>query len=520
MHPYTSTRRAARDLGTDVLGGESGDGKLDRLLTWLYGPKVGLESLRYAPSLVVRSEAQLFGISIPRFAVRVCLGENGFINGRRRELFARAFERTHGGVEGNRGLPKQIAKDNWIADSLLVPPKKLIEDGFHLLTTELGKAYGEGRSIDGTPFLTPMLLSGGLCAQAACFMAMALLHKSVRPVCGVAEITALVQKHKRRLNIGGMTPEEIVRLFRDEISGCSTELQGLFSHEGSAKSRASIALRSYISSGCPVILLVSLSRMFGDHRLHGAHCEPILVPSDHVDPEQRRLVPIRRRWAPTHPVDEKKMSHAVVLVGCHDANDKFIINDPATYPFLSTTIDQILNVRRYRKAASDGQLSESDLGPFLCMAITPAPIRQSLLDLPADEQGNRQIPGLLKVADALQGDSGVSNRLGLTYAGNDCHPGCFRLMEVSNGVAGWKEAGVPPFDNEVQTKVGGLLQQGWYWIQQIDRPDQTGKTAKSLWIWDATKRITRDFAEMAKERIPVVALVLDAETRSWRILGA
>jgi hypothetical protein len=514
---YYGSRRAPADLGQDVVGDGAGGGKLPRLVEWLYGePEEGTE-FRYAPSIIVRGEAQLLGISVPRFAVRIRLGKNGFINGRRRELLARSFERAHGAGGDNKAFLERIRSDNWVADSLLVPPKTLREQGFHLLTTELGRAYGEGEPIDGTPFVTHTKLSGGLCAQAACFMAMALLDQSVRPLCGVAEITALVQSDQARLNMGGMTASSMVQLFRDLVTGCTTELQGFISLDGMAKSWAAVALRSYLASGCPVILLVSLSRIFGDHRVHGACCDPIIVPSPIVDPLKRHLVPIDRPFKPTVPGQERKASHAVVLVGWHGGDDAYVLNDPATYPFLTATIDQLLDVRRYRHEAIDGELKESDVGPFLCLPITPETVAQTLMNLPLDLSRGQVVPGLLEIAAALQTVPVAANRAGLSYSADAYRPGTFRLLAPGDP-NGWDQAGFSTVDDETRSAVRDISRKQYYWVQAIDRPDRAGRSLRSLWVWDATTRISRLDADALNDRGLSAVVALEPATGKWRIL--
>src|SRR4051812_25601223 len=177
--------------------GDEGFEKLLKLQDRLYRLPDGSNSpltLRIAPSIMARSEAELFGISMPRFAVRAYLepSRKSFINLRRMKEFARRAAHRGWMPIGASGLkygeevfvdvahPERpsdmMLRNDCIGDSVLVPPEDILED-FFVITAELGLAYGEGQEIWATPFVRPIRCpGGGLCAQACCFMANALLH--------------------------------------------------------------------------------------------------------------------------------------------------------------------------------------------------------------------------------------------------------------------------------------------------------------------------------------------------------
>ena len=151
---------------------------------------------RYAPSIITRGESEVFGLSDPRFAIRLYLeSEDG--EGEMSVLNLRRIERMRGANPdwGKRSkrmrtfskhkleelpTPKRrprdlLARASRIGDCLLQLPKRhrLDSDSWRVLQVDLGREYGEtleeGKFL-GTPYLKHIpLTGGGLCAQANCF---------------------------------------------------------------------------------------------------------------------------------------------------------------------------------------------------------------------------------------------------------------------------------------------------------------------------------------------------------------
>jgi hypothetical protein len=206
--------------------GRRGYQSLKRLQVWLYHQDVDL-TFRYAPSLITRSEAELFGMSSPRFALRTSFHPDSIVNVRRLVQFAEnavaanhAFQRERK-EEIEKRLEKPTARQlrrevvhsgNCVADSVFPLPGWLGREGYKALSGEFGRAYGEGKRIVGTPFLQHTPLGGGLCAQAACFMLIAIQERLVNSVPGIAEITALATGGKGPLELSGMNVSRIKRL--------------------------------------------------------------------------------------------------------------------------------------------------------------------------------------------------------------------------------------------------------------------------------------------------------------------
>src|SRR6266540_720720 len=170
--------------------GSSGIEEIQSLLRWL---RIRLPNRewegRIAPSIISRSECELFGLSMPRFAFRLYLDSNhaSFINirrlgtmcaqsrawGRRRPDSAQWRQIPFIQEVQPRGHPAWVlCKNVCIADCLLQMPEQVLRfnsdgtakdittDRLHVLTTHLGGAYGEREGVRGTPFARNMPLVG------------------------------------------------------------------------------------------------------------------------------------------------------------------------------------------------------------------------------------------------------------------------------------------------------------------------------------------------------------------------
>ncbi|MCA9206348.1 MAG: hypothetical protein KDA59_25020, partial [Planctomycetales bacterium] len=242
---FFATSSVCRELGQDIISRDelfdSEDGsdlsadsrRLSQFAMWLYGVPSASGSvaserklrMRFAPSIILRSEAELLAVSCPRFAVRVYVSERSFVNARRRRTLQRAIRRAYAdsikGDQFREQLLRDVDRSSWIADSLLEVPDD-IKARFTCLTTRLATSYGEREEFDAVPFVTHIRLGGGLCAQAVCFMTLCLLPDV--PVMGPSEITAHMHNLQFDkgpagdcfIEIGGMTPESIVAFFRDD----------------------------------------------------------------------------------------------------------------------------------------------------------------------------------------------------------------------------------------------------------------------------------------------------------------
>src|SRR5260221_9373197 len=139
-----------------------------RWLVHYLGERFEAVRFRYAPSIVTRSEAELWGLSQPRFAIRGYLPSGGFINLRRLGWLAKGVRTWSARQESspdwirlddpsiredseNAEEPKTIIeRSSSVGDSLLLASGS-IRKRFHVLDIDLGWCYGESEPVKATP---------------------------------------------------------------------------------------------------------------------------------------------------------------------------------------------------------------------------------------------------------------------------------------------------------------------------------------------------------------------------------
>lgn len=486
--------------------GDAGIAEIHKLCKWLYK---ATPSFRYrvAPSIITRSECELFGISSPRFAIRKSVeipmstdGDYTLFNLRRLVWFCNAIERTHGDVGA---LKSAVIKAGLcVADSLIVPPQRF-RDEFHIITCNLARYYGEPESsAPAVPFMQHMDLGGGMCAQACIFMALCLQEKlETTRISGVAELTAVAVSDPIFL-LKGLMASQIAEVLRSDTCGLSAFLEWPDKAvDDDWRNETIAALRGYVESGVPVICLVDL------FIVSGAWLSKESQPTSSIWGKNSVDCPIPRDRLP--PPEDKSV-HAVLLVGCGKTNeDKFLINDPAKYPFLLASFDDIYAAR-----------IDAEVPEFI--PVLPRPITMPLIGRPAGVRG--RVRGLIEGADLLQtfpdGDKPV-------WQGE--WPGSFRLIDfgdksrddamrglfvkrdnVGKQFGFWtllvsalrRLFGGGDSDREgeiiwkallVAGRRGELPVEGWHWVQWLNpRKKPRTKRADEVWIWraDASERVT------------------------------
>ena len=505
---------------------------------WLYGSKEGV-NFRRAPSLIVRSEAELFGISSPRFAIRASFGGHGFINVRRRAHLKEMIERTFEQQASKDPLIESL-KENvhmWIADSLLEPPPRLVDPArekkqYEILSVELDREYGEHIGKKLTPFVSFISIGGGLCAQAACFTVLCLAQSD--PIHSISEITKLAAR-PGVARLHGLDAPSITKFLASDHVSVNAQLQTISKVDVGKDARRFYlhALKSYIRNGVPVIALVSSNRMKGCG-MRNSNQKPILTANGLTfDPNDYSKIPIGFYFENDPntglPIGSKIDNHCVVVVGVND-EDSFCIHDTATFPFLEATIDQLIdagangNYKRNNGEVEarteildleDPEIKEqfAELTPPQFIAVTPEGVKTPLLDftesfdkiveeLGKDPEFNFQ--GILRTAiDNQQMHAKSVEELSL-----DPNFGEFFLANLVDPVTGKfvsKRDGLPEFPAQLISK----LSPGWYWIQAVDHPVERGARVPTFWFWFASDlEINRDEA----------MLVLRNFKNSWDIL--
>lgn len=471
---------------------------------------------RIAPSLVTRGEAEIFGLSAPRFAYRVLLGKPGkppsIVNIRRLQRLAENLKRAHVAEDqlpphppeglsppDRAKLEKEVGDHHLcIADSLLVPPGRLRRT-YRILEVECGRAYGEGK-IRGTPYLQHFRLSGGMCAQANAYMVLVLLQEHVHSILGIAEIPAVNSSSPGLVELTGMTPGELAAFLNHERIGLRSFVQ-LVQDRGTLRTGwLTAALRSYLLSDIPVIVLVDSNRLAGVPTMSG-------IP---IYPRNKMKVDAR------NPRGE----HAVLLTGCHRRKaDEFLLNDPASFPFLQASVHQLYEARCHREDVPDDKLDESTLGPFRFLPVTPPKVNLPFLDFwpgrTVETSRAKPLSGLRRHLEKLQPVFAPQVHPTLPRYDPSRLPGELRLVELGDATSADLRRRFPHLPREairwvLDSLKGGLLSHGWYWIQFLDTPDFGNRFRRSLWFWNAETRRYRDNDGEA------LAAVLAENTKGWQ----
>lgn len=533
--------------------------ELLRLRQWLYNldeasPPEGGWVARTAPSIVVRSEAELFGLSMPRFALRVYLDadRSSFVNCRRIGEFcdqARRWGKRRPKEDTNvlrrddivfdRG--RTLLRPAWVlrknscaADSLLKLPTSVPKwQGYETISVPLGTVYGEDNGKDdvkyGTPYLRhTKLASGGLCAQAVCFMATAMLHSYTRGVWGVADVTALAsdffphtqpqdeeltRRNAQELLLQGLDQIGIARYFMSQRVGLNaTWMQVLPSNNlqddplpqrDEACSLAN-ALRAYLQSGMPVILPLDRGRMAG---IQSSKCA-IEVGSRSIYARNglcaRDLLP--------DPGAVRRRHHAVVAVG-YDQNDNFLINDPASNPFLEASAAQIGRAGFY----TTSDMNHIAFGWFL--PVVPCQVRLPLVgwrpleDLKAPDPV--PFPGLIRLAEILQLGVGLTDMLEwevpkVVQRESRERFALARLdtLEESQVIPHSERRRLRPLLQQCAAELRcGRSLDHWCWLQYAE---------DSIWIWDAQAGLPPRREIGVKDALSCLLGVWAYEAGTWR----
>lgn len=379
---------------------------------------------RFAPSLVSRGEVQVYGASMPRFCFRIYFrGADAFVNVRRLKTFHKQVcadseawwgeraknltkEEKHPRICGQ--LPNddacKIVSEGMagfiIADCLLQPPRRYPVQDYHLITKSLHREYGEvgstrgenfqADSRQGTPFVKPVAFGGGLCAQACCFIATAILHDHARGVYGLGEITALASSPQlKELLIAGLNESEIVTYFHNVGLNAVPQFSNPNVIGRHLKPSQDLdfkqALHGYVASHMPVILGVDPARLNGTDIIG----ESIYASNSY-----------RLRAEPGHA------RHAVTVVGCSrwenfgsgrckslgESDYNFLFLDPSAMPFMKATVQQLAQVGDWQGTEVPGDMRH----PIL-ISVTPERVKMPLLWWgQPDEKGCRF--GLIRIS--------------------------------------------------------------------------------------------------------------------------
>ncbi|QDV71865.1 apurinic/apyrimidinic endonuclease family protein [Botrimarina mediterranea] len=233
-------------------------------------------------------------------------------------------------------LSASLATDTTgLADCVLVPPARLAVADWHILSSDIAAYYLEEDlplPSPGVPFLQHVGIGrGGMCQQAACFMANAILLQHANAIFGPTEITALSQPSRSvdgesEALLSGMTMEAARKYMRSSHVGLTAfhhTQESLWSRGcdgarmGVADHQFATLIRAYVLSGMPVILNTDMSKLLRTPGYSGFAAAQSSV----------------------------RRPHAVVVVGCKKRRpSSFLINDPSTFPFIELSEASLLEV--------------------------------------------------------------------------------------------------------------------------------------------------------------------------------
>ena len=443
---------------------------------------------RVAPSIILRSELQLFGCAAPRFAYRVYFDQangepaKGFVNIRRLARFSKSIR-----VEGiDHAELARILSDqsqSCIADCLLPRPFYLPPEKFHLIQSKLSTGYGETAAnygiedYAGTPFVKCISLGGGVCAQACAFMATAMLHDYAKSVHGFAEITALAYPRRRKfLNISGLNLQRMQRYFENANLAMTAQCAvGVARAPTKTLDQAKAkefecALKSYCRSNMPIIVPMDMGRMLGF---------PSLREEDSRK-EGKDIYKVNGFTLKAADLDRTRTrQHCVVVVGYKTAveegtEDTFVFNDPSAHPFMYAKTSLITNSGAYAGALRD------TTDPFQFWAITPGPVKMPLLNFERPRASGHQ-PGLKWMSWWHRNNDGARPLTSREPSDN------FKLMQLREISRASQFDPAPQkvwsrFREDLKSVCDRLVDthfyemSHWVWLEIMD----TG-----IWIWDA-----------------------------------
>jgi len=526
--------------------GDQGYREVARLAEWLLTTEMDANldvelSCRYAPSIITKGEAEIFGLSDPRFAIRLYL-ENGegtsLVNLRRIERMREANPRWGRRMrwlkcysqDPVKALPtpkdrprELLERASRIGDCLLQPPKRITtgREKWVVLQADLGREYGETSEeggFRGTPYLRHIpLAGGGLCAQAVCFMATSLLHQYATGVHGLLEVTALAQRDAMKqaeadgysvyeMQISGLNYGGLTNYFRSVGLRAIKQVPKTMGYaEPTAdwtnrQDAFTAAARAYVRSGMPVVLTVDVGRL-------AAPVDPITQMNCGLVKPVERPIYAQNGWEHEGFAElergtfQQRRDHAVLLVGCKETagSEAFLINDPASLPFLQATTGQLSEAGYYASRWSKRRNRRIDnfeeLRSLHCMPVTPGAVKLPLLWwLPESQVDEEDAPraavehwqdGLFGIIPVLFSGAIQIGRSRIPFIPAHQRYRNFRLVQLGDlvrhcaellqgqehlpDIASLREQLMERFD---------WTQSHWAWVQFVKDP-------LSIWIYDA-----------------------------------
>jgi hypothetical protein len=479
-------------------------------------------SPRMAPSLICKSEVELFGRSMPRFGFRIQTADGGFLNVRRLASFA-------GQLYPDNLVPREVIElvrnAPCVADAFLKPPSRNTND-WHYLSAPFAKVCGEleheSADIQLTPFVRHMKPGGGMCAQAVSFMAAALHRDLDAPVHGMPEITFIATEKNgippASISFDGLSTSEIAHYFNskrnDRLAARWEASKLLFPAATSLNDPAASliadyehALRCYILSNVPVIAPVDVGRMQGIsgsdtinyYQTNVSGSQTMTLLNDPLtDPDRVSIFKKNGLRNLEHSAEQlKELAHVVLVVGCtkkstgddfaperygKNAETLFAFNDPAHFPFMTANAHDLVLVSSY--TSSESPVETMLLGWML--PVVPRAVKMPLLD---ESEGDAA--GILNISHTLKDISfKCPNGTEVKKILSGERKPQFRLIQCTRTEIFRQTQEILQWDtNKVETTYGRFFEHfsddrnaPWCWLE-IDHAN--------VLLWDAQKSIPK-----------------------------
>lgn len=499
---------------------------------------------RLAPSIITRGEADMLGLSDPRFARRVFLAIKttrgvkwlGFVNlrrlGRLKDQASR-WGRIRSSMRRRSWRfvwSSSVRKASSVADSVVCwpdgrfPSRQWVRLAMPGIVPSL---YGEVLDGSCVPFLKHVnIFGGGMCAQACCFMGTMLMYPQARSVFATPEITAIARGMIGRagpMELGGLSPTQVVAYFRNDRVGLwasyqnvplSNPLSRVPTTRSTEYTELKTSISAYVRSGFPVILYVDMDRMGGRGTIEFP-CPPKVYQNNGLD--------VRNVDAPDKKPRIRR--HVVVAIGVSQDGKELVFNDPAHQPFLRFSLLDYLNTGQYMPIpASERERGGPQwaLSPGAITPVVPRGVRLPLLfEHEVDEQGRTGVvrAGLLWVSSALNVNDIIGGGRLTRFEPPGSRP--FWLMQIGQMVLGQKDvqsdlmkdiANADELIRELM-RCGDLLcdrgapSTAWVWIQL--------RLPSMIIVWDASQQtVVGDVSAAGAKRL-VAAVGVRGKDARW-----
>lgn len=341
------------DFDTSVMVSKRSKEDLEKLFSHLFEKDWSAISANtkkvYLQSLIIRSEVELFGLSYPRFAAGILLGNNRFCFRRLGEFanqqnirFFPRWQEKEGGkwdkpINFDEPLPEDfpepaeiIKNASPIAECWIETPHEY--NGSDWILTDNGDHhYFKANKTKGSVFVKNIPLpGGGLCAQHSIFMASFTMYQFVDTVHSLPEITFHATEDLKPdetfvLPISGLGSYDIVRYFSKNRLNSFNETCTNKDDSFEAKRKLRDSIHSYIASGFPVILCINCTALGNQAFSKYYERNGFKVVYDSTKPRGHAIVVVGSKVVPSKDFEDVEL----------------LVHDSSYHPYMRATISEV-----------------------------------------------------------------------------------------------------------------------------------------------------------------------------------